>query len=155
MENQIFYIRSLAVQDSIMAIFLAIIAGLLIRFLLQGKFRHAAASFIWALIALWFFNGPLWGFSAVATKPDGLELHYGFLSVAKNTTLPLATPWIVRTRMGGLRRMKKLYYLELAGHKSLQVRGPDKLEALLRIGEAIDRLNGRPMGGMEPGPANR
>lgn len=155
MATEIFFIRSLTVQNVIMGIIAAIIAGLFIRSILQRKSRHTVAVVIWALIALWFFNGPLWGFSAVTVSPNGLKLHYGFLSVFRNASLPPDTSWRIRMYMGGLKRTAKLYYLELAGHKSLKVQGSDRLETLKAIGAAIDRLNNRPMGGLDSRPVNR
>ena len=154
MAAEIFFIRSLTIQNVIMGIIAAIIAGLLVRSILQRKSRHTVAVVIWALIALWFFNGPLWGFSAVTVSPDGLKLHYGFLSVFKDASLPPATPWKIRVYMGGIRKIKKLYYLELARHKSLKVRGADRFHTLQSIGTAIDNLNGQPMGGLEKRPVN-
>jgi len=155
MPEEIFFIRSLTVQNIIMGIIAAIIISLLVRSFIQGKFSHSIALIVWALISLWFFNGPLWGFSAITVSPAGLHLDYGFLSVAKNTSLPPDTSWKIHTYMGGLRRMKKLYYLELADHRSLKIRGADPLATLQSIGAAIDRLNGRPMGGMEDRPDKR
>ena len=108
MATEIFFIRSLTIQNVIMGIIAAIIAGLLIRSILQRKNRHMVAIVIWAFITLWFFNSPLWGFSAVTVSPDGLTLHYGFLSVFKNTSLPPATSWKIRVYMGGIRKIKKL-----------------------------------------------
>ena len=154
MATEIFYIRSITIQNVIMGIIAAIIAGLLIRSILQRKRRNTVAVVIWALIALWFFNSPLWGFSAITVSPDGLKLHYGFLSVFKNTSLPPATSWKIRVYMGGIKKVKKLYYLQLARHNSLKVRGADRLRTLQSIGTAIDNLNGQPMGGLEKYPVN-
>jgi len=154
MTTEIFFIRSLTIQNVIMGIIAAIIAGLFIRSILQRKSRHTVAVVLWALIALWFFNSPLWGFSAITVSPDGLKLHYGFLSVFKNTSLPPATSWKIRVYMGGIRKIKRLYYLQLARHNSLKVRGADRLSTLQSVGTAIDNLNGKPMGGMEKHPVN-
>lgn len=155
MPAEIFFIRSVAVQNIIMGIIAALLAGLLVRAVVQGKHRHIIAVAAWILISLWFFNSPLWGFSAVTVSPAGLRLHYGFLSVAKNTSLPPDTSWKIHIYMGGLRRIKKLYYLELAGHQSLKISGTNGLAALQAIGAAIDRLNGQSMGGMEDRPDKR
>jgi hypothetical protein len=154
MATEIFFIRSLTIQNVIMGIIAAIIAGLLIRSILQRKSRNTVAVVIWALIALWFFNSPLWGFSAVTVSPDGLKIHYGFLSVFKNTSLPPATFWKIRVYMGGIKKVKKLYYLQFARHNSLKVRGADRVRTLQAIGAAIDKLNGQPMGGLETHPVN-
>jgi len=155
MEAETFFIRSVAIQNLIMGVVSVIVAWLLIRAVVRRNLPHVAAVVIWALIALWFFNGPLWGFSAITVRPDGLKLHYGFLSVFRNASLPPDTSWRIRMYMGGLKRTARLYYLELAGHKSLKVQGPDRLETLKAIGAAIDRLNNRPMGGLDNRPVNR
>ena len=155
MDSEIFFIRSVAVQNLIMGLAILIIAGLLFRFITQRKFRHATAVGIWALITLWFFNSSLWGFSAVTVSPQGLKLDYGFLSFAKNTTLPPDTTWKIHVFMGGIRRMQRLYYFQLAGHQSMKVQGPAALAVLKSLGAAIDRLNDRPMGRLEERPVNR
>jgi hypothetical protein len=155
MDSEIFFIRSVTVQNLIMGLALLIIAGLLLRFVTQHKFRHATAVGIWALIILWFFNSPLWGFSAVTISPQGLKLDYGFLSIAKNTTLPPDTAWKIHVYLGGIRKLQKLYYFQLTGHKSLKVQGPAGLASLQSLGAAIDRLNDRSMGRLEEQPVNR
>lgn len=154
MEIQTFFIRSLMVQNIIMGIVVAIIVGLLIRFFSAQQLKYVIVVGIWAMIALWFFNGPLWGFSAVTVRPEGLEVHYGFLSFLRNTTLPVNSQWKIQRYLGGIRKLKKLYFFRLPGHKSLKVRGRDKLETLKALGEAIDRLNGRPMGTIDERPVN-
>ncbi len=154
METQIYYIRSIAVQNLIMGIVTALIFVLLAISLWRRKRRHTIALVIWAAITLWFFNSPLWGFSAVTVSPVGLEIDHGFLSVFKNSRLPPDTNWKIHVYMGGIRRIKKLYYLELAGLKSLKVRGHDRLLVVQSIGAAVDRLNNRPMGAMEDRPVN-
>lgn len=155
METETFFIRSVAVQNLIMGAVLAIVVWLLIRAVVRRNFAHMVAVIIWTLIALWFFNGPLWGFSAITVNPDNLKLHYGFLSVLRNTSLPPDTSWKIRIYMGGLKKTTRLYYFELAGHRSLKVQGPARLETLKAIGAAIDRVNKRPVGGMDSRPINR
>ncbi len=137
-----------------MGLIAAIIVGLLFRSIWKQKHHHAIAAVIWGLIALWFFNSPFWGFSAVTVSPEGLKLHYGFLSVFRNTALPMDTHWKIRTYLGGIRKFKKLYFFELANHQSLKVRGQDKLEILEALGMGIDSINGRPMGRVEERPVN-
>ncbi len=137
-----------------MAVVVAIVLVLLVHLVRQGKRNHVVLVVLWGLVALWFFNGPFWGFSAVTVSPQGLELHYGFLSFQKNTTLPAESPWTIRSYRGGIRKLKKLYYFELPGHQSLKVRGEDKLETLKALGVAIDGLNGKPMGKFEERPVN-
>jgi len=154
MEAQTFFIRSVMVQNAIMGIIAAIIVVLLIRFVQRQNFKFLVAVGLWALIALWFFNGPFWGFSAVTVGSDGLKLHYGFLSVFRNTTLPVHSQWKIRKYLGGIRKLKKLYYFHLPNHQSLKVRGQDKLEILKALGAAIDRANGKPMGIIEERPVN-
>ncbi|RLB91376.1 MAG: hypothetical protein DRH10_02020 [Deltaproteobacteria bacterium] len=154
MQAQTFVIRSVIVQNIIMGIIVAILVILLARSIWKQKLSHVVAVLIWSLIALWFFNGPFWGFSAVTVSPRGLRVHYGFLSVYKNTSLAVDTSWKICCYMGGIRRMKKLYYLQLADRKSLKIRGKDKLLVLQAIGAAIDDINGRPMGGIEERPVN-
>jgi hypothetical protein len=56
--------------------------------------------------------------------------------------------------LGGIRKLKKLYYFHLPNHQSLKVRGQDKLEILKALGAAIDRANGKPMGTIEERPVN-
>ena len=154
METQTFFIRSVMVQNLIMAIIAAIIVGLLIRFILRKNVNYAVAVGLWGLVALWFFNGPFWGFSAVTVGPEDLKVHYGFLSVFRNTTLPVDSPWKIRRYKGGIRKLKNLYFFQLPNHQSLKVRGQIKLEILKAIGAAIDAENGRPMGSLEERPVN-
>lgn len=155
MGTQTFYVRSVMVQNTIMGIAVAIIALLLIRFIMDRKHKQVILVASWGLFTLWFFNAPFWGFSAVTVSQQGLKIDYGFLSVYKNTTLPPDTAWKIHAYMGGIRRIKKLYYFQLAAHKSLKVKGPARLAALQSLGAAIDRLNGRSMGGVEERPVNR
>ena len=154
MEAQTFFIRSVMVQNVIMGIILAIIVGVLTRCILRRQTKYTVAVVIWAVIAVWFFNGPLWGFSAVTVSPEGLKIHYGFLSLYRNTILPVDTPWEIRKYLGGIRKLKNLYFFQLADHRSLKIRGQDKMEILQALGAAIDRVNGRPMGKMIERPVN-
>ncbi|OEU77528.1 MAG: hypothetical protein BA872_06460 [Desulfobacterales bacterium C00003060] len=149
-----FFIRSVMVQNVIMGIIVAIIVAILIRCIRRQKIIHVILVVVWGLIALWFFNGPLWGFSAVTVSPKGLEIHYGFLSVFRNTTLPVDTHWKVNSYKGGIRKLKNLYFFQLPDHRSLKIRGADKFEILEALGAAIDRINGRPMGKVEERPVN-
>jgi hypothetical protein len=153
-EAQTFFIRSVSVQNGIMAIVTALVVGLLFRAVLRRNATHAVLIILWGCVALWFFNSYLWGFSAVTVRSEGLELHYGYLSILKNTTLPSDSPWRIQRYRGGLRKLKDLYYFSLPGHESLKVRGQDKVEILKALGAAIDRLNGKPMGTVEERPVN-
>ena len=154
METHTFFIRSVMVQNVIMAIIAAIIVGLLIRFVRKKNVNYAVAVGLWGLVALWFFNGPFWGFSAVTVAPEGLTVHYGFLSIFRNTTLPVESPWKIRQYRGGIRKLKKLFFFQLPNHQSLKVRGQDKLEIMQALGAAIDAVNEKPMGGLEERPVN-
>jgi hypothetical protein len=154
MEPQTFIIRSVTVQNVIMAVIVAIVVLVLVRTIKRQILTHIIAATVWAVIALWFFNGPFWGFSAVTVGGEGIELHYGFLSVFRNTILPVDTKWRIRKYLGGIRKLKNLYFFELENHQSLRVRGPDKMEVLNAIGAAIDRVNGKPMGGLIERPVN-
>jgi carbon starvation protein CstA len=154
METQTFFIRSVMVQNIIMGIIVAIIVGVFIRCIRRGQTKYTTAVVIWAVIAFWFFNGPFWGFSAVTVSPEGLKVHYGFLSVYRNKTLPVDTHWKIRKYLGGIRKLKNLYFFELADHQSLKVRGRDKIEVMQALGAAIDHLNGRPMGSLVERPVN-
>ncbi len=154
MQAETFFIRSVMVQNVIMGIIVAIIVWLLVRTIRKQNFTHVILVVAWGLIALWFFNGPLWGFSAVTVSPDGLKIHYGFLSVFRNKTLPVHSQWKIRTYLGGIRRMKRLFFFQLPNHRSLKVRGTDKLEVMKALGAAIDDLNGRPMGQIVERPVN-
>jgi len=154
MEMQTFFIRSVMVQNVIMGIIAAIVVGLLIRFISRRQFKYVVVVGVWGLIALWFFNGPFWGFSAVTVSSGGLKVQYGFLSVFKNSTLPVNSQWKIHKYLGGIRRLKKLYFFRLPGHQSLKVRGRDKIEILKALGSSIDRLNGRQMGEFIERPVN-
>lgn len=154
MVAELFVIRSVSVQNVIMGVAIAIAIGFLVYFIMQRKSRHALAATAWLAIVLWFFNSPLWGFSAVTVSINGLRIDYGFLSIAKNSVLPLDTQWKIRVYMGGTRRLEKLYYIQLANHLSLKVSDNDRLAVMKSLGAAIDQLNGRPMGEFDPRPVN-
>jgi len=154
MEPQTYFIRSVVIQNVIVGIIVAIIVAALIRSIWRRQAKYTIAVVIWAAIALWFFTGPFWGFSAVTVSQKGLGVQYGFLSVFLNTTLPVDTNWKIRKYLGGIRKLKNLYFFELANHRSLKVRGPDKMNILEALGAAIDHLNGRPMGRLVERPVN-
>ena len=154
MEIQTFCIRSLVVQNIIMGIVVAIIVTLLVRCLWKRKYSHLILVLSWGLIVLWFFNGPLWGFSAVTVSPKGLEIHYGFLSVFRNTTLPVHTQWKIRRYQGGIRKLNNLYFFQLSDHRSLKVGGVEKIGVLRALGDYINFLNGENMGDFDEYPIN-
>ena len=64
------------------------------------------------------------------------------------------THWKIRKYLGGIRKLKNLYFFQLADHQSLKVRGQDRIEVMQALGAAIDDLNGRPMGRMVERPVN-
>jgi hypothetical protein len=66
----------------------------------------------------------------------------------------LDTRWKIRKYLGGIRKLKNLYFFQLANHQSLKIRGKDKREVLEALGAAIDRTNGRPMGRVVERPVN-
>lgn len=147
MGAETFYIRSLTVQNTIMAIVALIMIALLVRCFLKKQTMHAIAVILWMGFFVWFFNGPFWGFSAVTISPQGIEPHYGFLSVFKPKHLPADTYWKIQDYRGGIRRLKQLHYFVLDDDiESLRVRGADKLKTLESIGASIDRINGKSMG---------
>jgi hypothetical protein len=137
-----------------MGIVVAILLVLFVRFLVRRQRKYLFVLGIWGAIILWFFNGPFWGFSAVTVSPGGLKVHYGFLSVFQNATLPVSSNWKIHRYLGGIRRLKNLYFFKLPGHESLKVRGQDKIDTLQALGAAIDRLNGKTMGEMVERPVN-
>ena len=155
MNTETFVIKSILVQNGIMAIVAAILLFLLYKAAKKRISRHIVAVSAWCLIVLWFFNGPLWGFSAVTVCPDGITLHYGILSIIKNTTLPVSTHWKIQTYLGGVRRLNRLYYLELSDHSSMKVQNRQDLAVLQDIGRAINRLNSSPRGSVTPHPVQR
>ncbi len=142
------------VQNIIMGVIVAIIAILSIRFALKQRHRHVTLVLVWGIAVLWFFNSSLWGFSAVTVKPEELKIQYGFLSIFKNATIPLHTRWKISRYLGGIRKLENLYYFQLSNHRSLKVRGEEKLKLLHALGATIDHLNGKKMGGMEERPVN-
>ena len=90
----------------------------------------------------------------MTVNPKGLEIHYGFLSVFRNTTLPVHTKWKICRYLGGIRKLDNLYFFQLSNHQSLKVRGVEKLEVLHALGASINYLNGEKMGDMEERPVN-
>jgi len=141
MMAETFHIKSLFIQNAIMASFLLIILLLFIRSWLKSKKNQMIAVFIWLLIGLWFFNSPFFGFSTVKVDRQGISLNYGFLSI-RNKTLPLDSEWKVETYLSGIKRNKRLFYLSVAGCESMRVTLRDR-ERLDAIGEAIDRIRSK------------
>ena len=140
MSPETFIIKSLFVQNMIMLFSLSIVVFLLIRSLVKKKVKHTIVFSVWVLIVFWFFNSPFFGFSAVSVSPGGIQLNYGILSFTKNTVLPLDSPWKIETSFSGIRKMKKLYFIRIADHKSMKVRIRQGFILLQDIGNAMDRM---------------
>ena len=135
--EQKFIIKSLFIQNSIMLIVLGLVVVLLVSAIRKKNIRQVIAWGLWVLIVLWFFNSRFFGFSAVGVNPDGIHIDYGILSV-RNTVLPVDSPWKVEKYMGGIRRIRTLYYIQIGEHQSMKVRGRTDYELLTAIGAAID-----------------
>lgn len=139
MDAEIFIIKSLFIQNAIMLISLGVVFSLLIHAIIKKRPKHTAVFTIWLLLVLWFFNSPLFGFSAVSVSPGGIELNYGILSV-RNHLLPLDSEWKVQSYLSGIRKNKQLYLITIGGRQSMKVKGEDKLRLLQSIGKAINRV---------------
>ena len=138
MDSEIFIIRSLYIQNSIMLIFLCVVVSFLIYSILKKKPKHIVVFSIWLCLVLWFFNSPFFGFSAVSVGPAGMKLNYGIVSF-RNDLLPIDSGWKVETYMAGIRRNKRLHYITIGGRRSMKVRGVKELRLLEKIGESIER----------------
>ncbi len=139
METQTFIIKSLFVQNTIMLLSLSVVLFVLMLSLTKKRQKSVVASLVWLAILLWFFNSPFFGFSAVTVSKQGIGLNYGILSL-RNDTLPLESSWKVETYFGGIRKMKRLYFLRIGNRDSMKVRGAKDLETLQAIGSAVDRM---------------
>lgn len=139
MATQIFVIKSLYIQNTIMLFVLGVVVFFLVFSLVKKKPKHLIASFLWLIIAVWFFNSPFFGFSAVSVSPEGIRLNYGILSL-RNDLLPIDSPWKVETRFSGIRKMKKLYLIRIADRESMKVRRNEGLDLLEKIGGAIEDM---------------
>ncbi|MCD4716329.1 MAG: hypothetical protein K8R45_06255 [Desulfobacterales bacterium] len=143
MISETFIIKSLVVQNMIMLFSLGIVVSLLVRSFVKKKTKHAIVFSVWVLIVFWFFNSPFFGFSVVYISPDGIQLTYGILSFKKNTVLPLDAPWKIETTFSGIRKIKKLYFLKIADHRSMKVRGVKDFRLLQAIGSAVDNMKSK------------
>ena len=139
MATQIFVIKSLYIQNTIMLFVLGAVVFFLLYSLVKRKPKHLIASFVWIIIAVWFFNSPFFGFSAVSVGPEGIRLNYGVLSF-RNDLLPIDSPWKVETCFSGIRKMKKLYLIRIADRESMKVRGIEGLSLLEKIGVAVEEM---------------
>ncbi len=142
MDIQTFAIRSLYVQNTVMLFALGIVVSLLLHAIFRKKLINIVVLSLWVFIVFWFFNSAFFGFSQVSVTPNGIQLEYGILSF-KNSVLPLDSSWKIETYFGGIRKMKKLYFLKIAEHQSMKVRGSEKLNLLQEIGAAIDEAKSR------------
>jgi hypothetical protein len=142
MDSEIFIIKSLFIQNAIMLISLAVVLSLLIHAIIKKRRKHSAVFTIWLLLALWFFNSTIFGFSAVSVSQEGIGLNYGVLSL-RNDLLPLDSEWKMETYLSGIRKNKRLYLMTIGGRQSMKVKGEDKRRLLQSIGESIDRMKGR------------
>jgi len=140
MENT-FIIKSLPVQNFIMLTVLAIVLLLVGLAVWRKNLQHVIVWTLWVGIALWFFNSSFFGFSAVTVKPSGIKIDYGILSF-RNTELPVESSWEVVKYMGGIRRIKTLYYIQIGEHQSMKVRGRKGYDLVNEIGAAIDAVRG-------------
>ncbi|UCF57541.1 MAG: hypothetical protein JSW15_03485 [Deltaproteobacteria bacterium] len=139
MTTETFIIKSLYIQNTIMLIFLGVVVSFLIHSLTKRKPKRIGVFTIWLFLVLWFFNSPFFGFSAVSVSPQGIKLNYGILSF-RNELLPVKSEWKVETSLSGIRKKKRLYFISIAGHQSMKVKGGDKLRLLQSIGKSIDRM---------------
>ena len=142
MDAEIFIIKSLFVQNTIMLISLGVVLSLLIHAIIKKRAKHTAVFTIWLVLVLWFFNSTIFGFSAVSVHQDGIRLSYGILSL-RNDLLPLDSEWEVETYLSGIRKNKRLYLITIGGRQSMKVKGADKRRLLEEIGKAIDRMKAR------------
>jgi hypothetical protein len=139
MPVEVFTIKSLLVQNTLMLSALGIIILFLIRAVWMKRRRHIVVFSIWLCLVIGFFNSSLFGFSEVRVSPKGLRINYGFLSV-RNTQLPLDSDWRIQKHRAGLRKTKRLYSLVIAGRESMRVSGGGGLRNLEEIGLYIDRM---------------
>ena len=120
MPSEIFVLKSLLIQNTIMAIGLGVILVLLFLGIKKKNIKQIIVSFVWAGLGLWFFNSSMWGFSTVTIARQGIKLQYGFLSF-KNTVIPVNTPWEIKTENAGFPKYRKLYVLKFGDHKSMRL----------------------------------
>ena len=139
MPTEVFTIKSLLVQNTLMLGALGITILLLLRAIWKKRRRQIIAFSIWSCLVVGFFNSPLFGFSEVGVGPEGLQINYGLLSL-HNRVLPLHSDWRIRKHRAGLRKTKRLYSLVIAGKESMRVRGGRGLKLLDTIGRSIDRM---------------
>ena len=122
MPVKIFVLKSLFVQNMVMALAMGVALFLLYLGVKRKKLRQIVLFSIWVVLILWFFNSSMWGFSAVTIGDKGIKLRYGFLSF-KNIILPLNTPFSIQTENSGFPKYRKLYVLKIGDRKSMRLSG--------------------------------
>jgi len=138
MTTQVFIIKSLLVQNSIMLVSLGAVIAFFAFGFAKKKPRHLIAALVWAALVLWFFNSAYFGFSAVSVGAEGIRLNYGVLSF-RNDLLPIHSPWKIETGFSDIRKMKKVYLIRIGDRNSMRVRGNEGRLLLEGIGEAIEK----------------
>ena len=132
-------IKSMIVQNGVMLLSLGFVLFMAVRGLAKKKFKQALIFFVWVVIVLWFFNSTFFGFSAVTVSPRGIHLDYGVLSI-RNTMVPLDASCRIVSTMSGIKKLRRLYFLEVDGHQSMKVRGKKGVEVLEAITAAIEGM---------------
>lgn len=134
---QTFVIKSLYVQNTIMLLFLGAVIFLLLQGLIKKKAKQTIVFSVWVFIVIGFFNSPFFGFSVVSVAPEGIHLKYGILSF-RNTVIPLNSSWKIETHLSGVKKMRRLYLLNIAERRSMKVRGKKGENLLQEIAKAIE-----------------
>ncbi len=137
MGEQVFVIKHLWIQNSVMLLALGLLLFFVLYSVLRKKPRHLLAAIIWLAIVLWFFNSPFFGFSTVAVSHGGIKVNYGILSV-RNDVLPITAPWKIISNPSGIRKLKRVHFIRIGNHDSMKVRGVRDLNLLKEIGATID-----------------
>ncbi|MDZ7697039.1 MAG: hypothetical protein U5R49_09015 [Deltaproteobacteria bacterium] len=106
--------------------------------LIKKRPKHTLASLIWVGIVLWFFNSSFFGFSEVTVGQAGIQLNYGVLSF-RNEHLPIDSRWRIKTDFSDIRKLKRVYFMDIAGRESMKLRGETGKARFESIGQAIDR----------------
>ena len=135
-------IKSMIVQNGVMLLSLGFVLFLVVRAIVKKKSNQALIFCMWVVIVLWFFNSPFFGFSAVTVSPHGIRLDYGVLSI-RNTVVPLDASCKIVSTMSGIKKLRRLYFLEVDGHQSMKVRGKKGVEVLEAITGAVEQMKSR------------
>lgn len=138
MAAQTFSIKSIYFQNGIMLFSIGVVLFFLVHSLIKKRPKHALASLIWVGIVLWFFNSSFFGFSEVTVGQAGIHLNYGILSFRK-THLPIDSRWRIETDFSDIRKLKRVYFMDIAGRESMKLKGEDGKARLETIGQAIER----------------